>query len=67
MVSSLLHVLIVTPVIFFSLRERQLKKQGTARASAEMNQEFSYETSGKESAAGPQSLSDSQKEGSSHE
>jgi copper/silver efflux system protein len=30
MVSSLLHVLIVTPVIFFWLRERQLKKQGVA-------------------------------------
>ena len=29
MVSSLLHVLIVTPVIFFSLRARQLKKQET--------------------------------------
>jgi Cu(I)/Ag(I) efflux system membrane protein CusA/SilA len=67
MVSSLLHVLIVTPVIFFSLRERQLKKQGTARASAGMNQEFSYETSGKESHAGPQSLSDTEKEGNSHE
>jgi len=26
MVSSLLHVLIVTPVIFFWLRERELKK-----------------------------------------
>jgi len=33
MVSSLLHVLIVTPVIFFWLRERQLKKQGVARES----------------------------------
>jgi Cu(I)/Ag(I) efflux system membrane protein CusA/SilA len=30
MVSSLLHVLIVTPVIFFWLRERQLKKHGVA-------------------------------------
>ena len=27
MVSSLLHVLVVTPVIFFWLRERELKKQ----------------------------------------
>jgi len=27
MVSSLLHVLIVTPVIFFWLHERQLQKQ----------------------------------------
>ncbi|HEX9425413.1 MAG TPA: efflux RND transporter permease subunit, partial [Pyrinomonadaceae bacterium] len=30
MVSSLLHVLIVTPVIFFWLRERELRKQGSA-------------------------------------
>jgi copper/silver efflux system protein len=67
MVSSLLHVLIVTPVIFFSLRERQLKKKGIARASAEINEEFSYETSGKESDANPQSLSDTGKEGGSHE
>ncbi|MDQ2977492.1 MAG: efflux RND transporter permease subunit, partial [Acidobacteriota bacterium] len=49
MVSSLLHVLIVTPVIFFSLRERQLKKQGTTSASAEMSEEFRDETSGKTS------------------
>jgi len=28
MLSSLLHVLIVTPVIFFWLRERELKKEG---------------------------------------
>jgi len=27
MVSSLLHVLIVTPVIFFWLRERELKRE----------------------------------------
>ncbi len=33
MVSSLLHVLIVTPVIFFWLRERQLKQQGVATAN----------------------------------
>jgi Cu(I)/Ag(I) efflux system membrane protein CusA/SilA len=32
MVSSLLHVLIVTPVIFFWLRERQLKKQSATPA-----------------------------------
>ncbi|HJZ82837.1 MAG TPA: CusA/CzcA family heavy metal efflux RND transporter [Pyrinomonadaceae bacterium] len=30
MVSSLLHVLIVTPVIFFWLHDRQLRKQGAA-------------------------------------
>src|SRR5947207_14936432 len=33
MVSSLLHVLIVTPVIFFWLRERQLRRQVIARTS----------------------------------
>src|SRR5205823_7642544 len=31
MVSSLLHVLVVTPVIFFSLRARELKREGGAR------------------------------------
>lgn len=46
MVSSLLHVLIVTPVIFFWLHERRLKKQGKVKASEEMSEEFSYETSG---------------------
>jgi Cu(I)/Ag(I) efflux system membrane protein CusA/SilA len=39
MVSSLLHVLIVTPVIFFSLRARQLKKQGVAGTSDECSDE----------------------------
>jgi Cu(I)/Ag(I) efflux system membrane protein CusA/SilA len=34
MVSSLLHVLIVTPVIFFWLHERQLKKQESTTASS---------------------------------
>src|SRR6266478_3944000 len=58
MVSSLLHVLIVTPVIFFWLRERQLKKQGIATASEEMSEEFSYETSGHASDRDPGSLSD---------
>jgi len=33
MVSSLLHVLIVTPVIFFWLHERQLKKQGAIQTA----------------------------------
>ena len=36
MVSSLLHVLIVTPVIFFWLRERQLEKEVATEASNEM-------------------------------
>jgi Cu(I)/Ag(I) efflux system membrane protein CusA/SilA len=49
MVSSLLHVLIVTPVIFFSLRERRLKREGAARAGREMGDEFGYETLGYES------------------
>jgi Cu(I)/Ag(I) efflux system membrane protein CusA/SilA len=47
MVSSLLHVLIVTPVIFFWLRERQLKKQDVARASEDIGDEFSYDTTGR--------------------
>jgi len=33
MISSLLHVLIVTPVIFFWLQERQLKKSGPVKAA----------------------------------
>jgi Cu(I)/Ag(I) efflux system membrane protein CusA/SilA len=37
MVSSLLHVLIVTPVIFFWLQERRLKKEGSIRSSDKMN------------------------------
>ncbi len=43
MVSSLLHVLIVTPVIFYSLRARVLKKSGAAQASHEMSDDFAYE------------------------
>ncbi len=45
MVSSLLHVLIVTPVIFFSLRERQLTKQSAREASDEMAAELDHKTS----------------------
>jgi AcrB/AcrD/AcrF family protein len=67
MVSCLLHVLIVTPVIFFSLRKRQLKKQGITIASAEMSEEFSNETSGKTSVGDHVSLTDTEKEGSTHE
>ena len=67
MVSSLLHVLIVTPVIFFWLRERQLRNQGIASASAEMSEEFRYETSEITSDADRVLLSDTEKEGSSHE
>jgi Cu(I)/Ag(I) efflux system membrane protein CusA/SilA len=64
MVSSLFHVLIVTPVIFFSLRARQLKKQGTTSASLEMNEEFRNETSGKTSDGDRVSLTGTEKEGS---
>jgi Cu(I)/Ag(I) efflux system membrane protein CusA/SilA len=46
MVSSLLHVLIVTPVIFYSLRARELKRDGAMRASGEMRDGFVYETTG---------------------
>jgi Cu(I)/Ag(I) efflux system membrane protein CusA/SilA len=44
MVSSLLHVLIVTPAIFYSIRARELKRHGERRATAEMHQEFVHET-----------------------
>src|SRR5205085_989491 len=40
MVSSLLHVLVVTPVIFFWLQERKLKKETRASASEEMGEDF---------------------------
>jgi Cu(I)/Ag(I) efflux system membrane protein CusA/SilA len=49
MVSSLLHVLIVTPVIFFWLRERQLNKQGVARANEDIGDKFSSDTTGRAS------------------
>ena len=67
MVSSLLHVLIVTPVIFFWLRERQLRNQGAARASEEMSEGFSHETTGKASDGDRVSRSVNEKEGSTHE
>jgi hypothetical protein len=67
MVSSLLHVLIVTPVLFFWLRERELKKQGTATATEEMSEEFSYETTGKASDEDRISRSGNKKEGGTHE
>ena len=51
MVSSLLHVLIVTPVIFSWLRERELKKEGGARAGREAHEKFVYEATGR--APGP--------------
>ena len=47
MVSSLLHVLVVTPVIFFWLRERELKKEGGGRAGRGAHEEFVYETTGR--------------------
>jgi copper/silver efflux system protein len=49
MVSSLLHVLIVTPVIFFWLRERELRKAGSVEGNEEMRKRFMYETTGRES------------------
>jgi Cu(I)/Ag(I) efflux system membrane protein CusA/SilA len=39
MVSSLLHVLIVTPVIFFWLRERELRRKGIVLLRAKTEQE----------------------------
>jgi copper/silver efflux system protein len=50
MVSSLLHVLIVTPAIFYSIRARELKKHGGRPTTAEMHQEFVHETDGTTSA-----------------
>ena len=64
MVSSLLHVLIVTPVIFFSLRARQLEKHGTTSPSGEMSEDFRNETSGKTSDGDRVSLTETEKEGS---
>ena len=63
MVSSLLHVLIVTPVIFFWLRERQLKKQGLPEA----NGEFANEADAKASVGEGGSWSGNEKESSNHE
>ena len=40
MVSSLLHVLIVTPAIFYSLRARELKKEEKLRATDADRKEF---------------------------
>ena len=63
MVSSLLHVLIVTPVIFFWLRERQLKKQGVAGASGVL----SSETDSRASVGEGESRSGIEKESGTHE
>jgi Cu(I)/Ag(I) efflux system membrane protein CusA/SilA len=63
MVSSLLHVLIVTPVIFFWLRERQLKKQGVARANGELADESDAQASVSEGGSRP----GNEKESSNHE
>ena len=63
MVSSLLHVLIVTPVIFFWLQERQLRKHVT-EASEEMAAEFDRETSEGLLDSSP---SDNKEEGVNHE
>jgi copper/silver efflux system protein len=48
MVSSLLHVLIVTPVIFFSLRERQLRKREGKAVARSTTSEIEEEKSVKE-------------------
>jgi len=58
----ILNVLIVTPVIFFCLRSRQLKKEGTTSASAQMSEGFRNETSGKMSDGDNVSLTDTEKE-----
>ena len=61
MVSSLLHVLIVTPVIFFWLHERQLRKQEVG-AGEEDNNKFSNRGSDQETSV---ALND--EEGVNHE
>jgi len=63
MVSSLLHVLIVTPVIFFSLRARQLRKRGVAGA----RDEFSDETDARALVEAGESRSGVEKESGTHE
>jgi len=63
MVSSLLHVLIVTPVIFFSLRARQLRKRGVAGA----RDEFSDETDERALVEAGESRSGVEKESGTHE
>jgi Cu(I)/Ag(I) efflux system membrane protein CusA/SilA len=50
MVSSLLHVLIVTPAIFYSIRARELKRHGERLATGDTHQEFVPETGGTRSA-----------------
>jgi Cu(I)/Ag(I) efflux system membrane protein CusA/SilA len=44
MVSSLLHVLVVTPVIFFWLHERKLRTEGRNEALIDQNKEGRGET-----------------------
>jgi Cu(I)/Ag(I) efflux system membrane protein CusA/SilA len=44
MVSSLLHVLVVTPVIFFWLHERKLRTEGMNEALIDQNKEGRRET-----------------------
>jgi Cu(I)/Ag(I) efflux system membrane protein CusA/SilA len=39
MVSSLLHVLVVTPVIFYWLRERELERRGELEGEAAKQRE----------------------------
>ncbi|HUS12544.1 MAG TPA: CusA/CzcA family heavy metal efflux RND transporter [Pyrinomonadaceae bacterium] len=63
MVSSLLHVLIVTPVIFFWLREGQLKKQEVAEARSGSY----YETHGRAKVEEGESPSGIEKESGTHE
>lgn len=46
MVSSLLHVLIVTPAIFYSLHARELKREEKVRTSKESRKVFMDETAG---------------------
>jgi len=62
MVSSLLHVLIVTPVIFFWLHERQLKKQRAIQVGSASATEKEYEMPSEDSGQ-----AGSKEEGVNHE
>jgi len=54
-------------VIFFWLRERELKKQGATTASEDIRDEFAYETTGKASTEDSGLRSGNEKESGTHE
>jgi hypothetical protein len=60
MVSSLLHVLIVTPAIFYSLRARELRSEEKQRVPEEAQRRNSLESSAR--ATGDDEVSESEEE-----